>query len=149
MNHNQSIIRMVEILIKKFIEYDKQGFSILPNGASLTFAEMMILIELSRNRRMTTQELLKHFQLDRGVMSTQLNRLTSYGLISREKDEVDRRKIYYALTDQGHTCYKNIETREYEALDFVMMDLSVNEQKAILKFLSRINQLTVGKYEEI
>lgn len=148
MNHNQSIIRMVEILIKKFIEYDKQGFSILPSGASLTFAEMMILIELSRNTRMTTQELLKHFQLDRGVMSTQLNRLTSYGLISREKDEVDRRKIYYALTETGDRYVQTIAQNEAGIFEFVMMDMSINEQKAILKFLSRINQLTVEKYSE-
>ncbi len=149
MNHNQSIIRMVEILIKKFIEYDKLGFSAQPGSAPLTFTEMMILVELSRNARMTTQEILKHFQLDRGIMSTQLNRLSSQGLICKEKDELDKRKTYYTLTDKGCACFEHIEARENEALDFVMMDLSVNEQKAILKFLSRINQLTVEKYSEL
>lgn len=147
MNHYLAILRMLEILIKKFIEHDKRGVGLQSNEV-LSFSEMMLLIELSRCDRMTTQELLSFFPLERGIMSTLLNRLISQGLITKEKDEQDKRKTYYTLTAQGKICFKAIETQEIEALEFVMKDMSINEQKAILKFLSRINQLTVDKYEE-
>lgn len=147
MNHYLAILRMLEILIKKFIEHDKRGMALQVNEV-LSFSEMMLLIELSRCDRMTTQEILSYFPLERGILSTLLTRLVSRGLVYKEKDEQDKRKTYYTLTNQGRNCFKAIEVQEIEALEFVMKDMSINEQKAVLKFLSRINQLTVDKYEE-
>lgn len=140
---------MVEILIKKFIEQDKAGMVIAAQYGPFSFSELMILIELSRTERMTTQEILKHFQLERGILGTLLNRLTAQNLIGKEKDSEDRRKTYYVLTEIGHECIQAAMQSESEIFEFVMMDMSINEQKAILKFLSRINQLTVEKYSDL
>lgn len=149
MNHHQSIMRMVEILIKKFIEHDKSGLKVADPLQPFSFSELMVLLELCRNGPMTAQELLKTFQVDRGILNTMISHLISQQLIEKEKDEADKRKIYLSLTEAGRSYAQQLLAVEESALQFVLTDMSVNEQKAVLKFLSRINQLTVEKYEEV
>lgn len=149
MNHHQSIMRMVEILIKKFIEHDKSGLKLADPLQPFSFSELMVLLEISRNGPMTAQELLRVFQVDRGILGTIISHLSTQQLIEKEKDESDKRKVYLSLTEAGHSYAAQLKSIEDSALQFVMTDMTVNEQKAILKFLSRINQLTVEKYEEI
>lgn len=148
MNYNQSIMKMAEILAKKFIEHDKSGMSVAKHSQPFSFSEWMVLIELSRNERMTHQALLSNFQIDRGIMATVIKRLVSQQLIQKDRDDEDKRKVYISLTAAGKKIAEGLSLIEDEALQFVMKDLSVNEQKAILKFLSRINQLTVDKYDD-
>lgn len=148
MNHNLAILKMTELLSKKFIENDKKGLRLEGLMYFNGFSELMLLSELGRTERMSTQDLLKVIELDRGILDTLIKNLTMRKLIYKEKDEDDRRKAYIGLTDQGKEQMEIFRRIEEEAMQFVMKDMSVNEQKAILKFLSRINQLTVDKYEE-
>ncbi len=148
MNYHQSIMKMIEILIKKFIEQDQSGIKISEKLQPFSFSELMILVELSRTECMTTQELLKSLQVDRGIMSTLINRLMAQKLLEKSRGGKDKRKSYVMLTELGRQYFDQVNVSENEAFQFVMNDLSINEQQAILKFLSRINQLTVGKYED-
>lgn len=148
MNHNQSILKMVEILIKKFIEKDKAGIRVDELSQFNSFSELVLLNELGRIERIGTQDLLRIVELDRGILDTLMKHLMARNLIYKEKDEVDKRKAYIGLTDQGRLQLESFRRIEEESMQFVMHDMSINEQKAILKFLSRINQLTVDKYEE-
>lgn len=148
MNHNLAILKMTELLSKKFIEKDKKGVQLEGLMHFNSFLELMLLNELGRTERMSTQDLLKVIELDRGVLDTQIKNLSMRRLIYKEKDEDDKRKAYIGLTDQGKEQVEVFRKIEEDAMQFVMKDMSINEQKAILKFLSRINQLTVDKYEE-
>lgn len=148
MNHNLAILKMVELLGKKFIENDKRGIQFEELLHFNSFSELMLLSELGRTERMSTQELLRGIELDRGILDTLIKNLIARKLVYKEKDEDDKRKAYIGLTDQGKEQVLIFRKVEEEAMQFVMKDMSVNEQKAILKFLSRINQLTVDKYEE-
>lgn len=148
MNHNQAILKMVELLGKKFIENDKRGIQLQELLHFNSFSELMLLSELGRTEPMSTQELLRGIELDRGILDTLIKNLMARKLIYKEKDEDDKRKAYIGLTDQGKEQVLIFRRIEEEAMQFVMKDMSINEQKAILKFLSRINQLTVDKYEE-
>lgn len=148
MNHNLAILKMTELISKKFMENDKKGVQLEGLMYFNSFLELMLLGELGRVERMSTQDLLKVIELDRGVLDTQIKNLSMRKLIYKDKDEDDRRKAYIGLTDQGKEQVAIFRKIEEEAMQFVMKDMSINEQKAILKFLSRINQLTVDKYEE-
>ncbi len=148
MNHNLSILKMVEILVKKFIEHDKAGIQLEKSAYFNSFSELILLNELDRAQRTSTQDLLKVIELDRGIFDTLIKNLLARKLIYKEKDEVDKRKAYIGLTDQGKEQVLIFKRIEEDSMQFVMNDMSINEQKAILKFLSRINQLTVDKYEE-
>lgn len=148
MNYNQSILRMMEIISKKFIEIDKAGISTMGTAQDHSLTDLLVLLELKSMGKMTTQELHKSFSVDRGIINTIVARLMTQGLVKKERDELDKRKAYLSLTLQGESLYEVVKEGEKQAVEFVMKDFSINEQKAVLKFLSRVNQLTVGKYEE-
>lgn len=136
----------MEILTRKFMHFDKSGMKVPKSIAKFSFMDLMVLIELKKNGKSTTQDLIGYFEVDRGIMTTVISRLVSLGLIDKVKDDKDRRKTYIFLTTLGDTIYDEMAKQEQEALYFVLKDMSINEQKAILKFLSRVNQLTVEKY---
>lgn len=148
MNYNQSILRMMEIISKKFIEIDKTGLSGISQIHSHGLSDLLVMLELKNNGKMTTQELHKSFSVDRGIINTIIARLMTQGFVKKERDASDKRKAYLSLTEMGELCYLSLKDAENTALEFVMKDFSINEQKAVLKFLSRVNQLTVDKYDE-
>lgn len=69
------------------------------------------------------------------------------GLIEKVIDETDARRRKLRLTEQGLMLKERIQSIIEEEINFLLSDMSVNEEVAVLKFISRINQLTVGKYE--
>lgn len=148
MNYSQSILKMTEVILKKYMEIEKTGIKGLTPNQSYNMSELLMVMEIDKNGRLTTQDLHLSFQLDRGIINTIVARLMTQGLLKKQRDEEDKRKAYLSLTETGEAFLKQFKQAESEALDFVVKDFTVNEQKAVLKFLSRVNQLTVGKYEE-
>lgn len=69
------------------------------------------------------------------------------GLIEKVPDETDARKRKLRLTASGQEYQNQIKDLIDQEISFLLGDMSVNEEIAVLKFISRINQLTVGKYE--
>lgn len=149
MNYNQSILRMTEVILKKYMEIEKTGVKGLSLNQVYNASDLLIIMEIAKHGKLTTQDLHLSFQLDRGIINTIVARLMTQGLLKKQRDESDKRKAYLSLTEMGEGFFKQFKQAENEALDFVLKDFTVNEQKAVLKFLSRVNQLTVGKYEEI
>lgn len=147
MNYFESILRMMEIVVRKFVHYDKSGMKFQQNLTEFSFMDLIVLIELKQHGQSTTQELIGFFEVDRGIVTTVINRLCSLGLVEKKKDDKDRRKTYIFLTEAGEQLYEEISEAEKLGLSFILKDMTINEQKAILKFLSRVNQLTVDKYD--
>lgn len=140
---------MTEVILKKYMELEKTGVKGLSQTQVYNMSELLIITEIAKNGKLTTQDLHLSFQLDRGIINTIIARLMTQGLLKKQKDEEDKRKAYLSLTEAGQLFYQQFKGVQNDALDFVMKDFSINEQKAVLKFLSRVNQLTVGKYEEV
>lgn len=69
------------------------------------------------------------------------------GLVAKVADPDDARKRRLVLTEAGHRLRSRIAQSLNEAIEYVLADMTVNEEIAVLKFISRINQLTVEKYE--
>lgn len=148
MNYTESILKMVEIIMKKLLELDRTGVKGLSSAQSLNLSDLLVLMELQKNEKMTTQDLHKNFKLDRGIINTIVARLMTHGFVNKEKAQLDKRKAYLSLSETGKLVLERFTASENEALNFVFKDFSINEQKAVLKFLSRVNQLTVDKYSE-
>lgn len=146
MNYLESILRMMEIISRKFVQYDKSGMKMNGSSIQFSFMDLLVIIELTKNGKSTMQELLGFFDVDRGIMTTVVNRLGAAGFLVKDKDTQDKRKTFIQLTVLGEQLYQEIAESEREALGFVLKEMTINEQKAVLKFLSRVNQLTVDKF---
>lgn len=69
------------------------------------------------------------------------------GLVAKVADPDDARKRRLVLTETGQRLRTRIAGTLQESIEYVLADMTVNEEIAVLKFISRINQLTVEKYE--
>ncbi|HZX20844.1 MAG TPA: MarR family transcriptional regulator, partial [Clostridia bacterium] len=70
-----------------------------------------------------------------------INRLISKGYISKSKCEGDRRAYILELTDKGKLLFDEAISREKEILFTLLEDFTFNEEKAILKFLVKLEML--------
>jgi DNA-binding MarR family transcriptional regulator len=137
---------MLEKLVAKLLRYDRQALTLDKNRQKVTLLELWLIRELE-HEDLSIQALADRFDLNRALVARSLEQLIRQGLIEKQRDFEDNRIQKISLTDQGKSMMAYWKVHEEDYLDFVISDLTVNEQKAVLKFLSRLNQLTVGKYD--
>lgn len=147
-NYYKEINHMMEKVLYKLIKYDKAGIRILEKNEKYSFIDLMVIREIGKKGEITVFDLLSQIEVDRGILATSINRFTSAGYVVKERSKLDKRKFLLYLTDEGKSLCSLLNDLENDELGFILKDMTINEQKAILKFLSRLNQLTVDKYDE-
>jgi DNA-binding MarR family transcriptional regulator len=145
-SYRESIERMLEKIVTKILRYDRISFSVDSNPLKVTLVELWILRELGKQSA-SIQELTERFDLNRDLVSRSIQQLERNAMVEKETVEGDRRIRRIHLSAAGQELLKSWNHHEKDHFDYVLADMTVNEQKAVLKFLSRINQLTVGKYD--
>jgi hypothetical protein len=96
---------------------------------------------------MTETDFLRLSKRPRAVSRQLLDQYFKAGLITKVPDPNDARKRQLMLSENGMVLKQRIHDSLHEAIEFLLGDMTVNEETAVLKFISRINQLTVEKYE--
>lgn len=102
--------------------------------------EIMILEYLFENESMTSSELLNKMKLKRSKFLGITKKLVTAGYIEKKKSDIDKRSSILTLSKKGKSILKSYYEEENEFLDFVLADMTINEEKTIIKFLSKINQ---------
>jgi len=145
-SYRLSIERMIEKIMSKVLRYDRMSFPLDDHQHKVTLIELWLLKELQR-QALSIQEIAERFDLSRDLVSRSVERLERLGLVDKAVSREDKRIRRIGLNDIGSRALESWQSHEKEYLDFVLGEMTVNEQKAVLKFLSRMNQLTVGKYD--
>ncbi|HHT20719.1 MAG TPA: hypothetical protein GXZ74_04700 [Tissierellia bacterium] len=96
---------------------------------------------------MTEADFLRQNKRPRAKSRQLLQEYFRSGLIEKVADPIDARKRRLVLSDSGRSLRERIEALVDDKIEFLLRDMTVNEEVAVLKFISRINQLTVEKYE--
>ena len=86
----RKIIRAIELYSRQMVK--KYG---------ITTPQMMLLKELSHSAGMTSGLLADKICLSQATITTLLDRLESKKLISRVRDQVDKRKVHVYITEEG------------------------------------------------
>jgi len=73
----------------------------LARYGGLSPVQLMILQVLASERQLTASALSKRVSLTPATLSGQLDRLAERGLLSRQRDDQDRRRQWLLLTDEG------------------------------------------------
>ncbi len=68
----------------------------------LTYPQYLTMLALWENDGLTVSELGERLFLDSGTVTPLLKRLESAGLVQRERDAQDERRVRVHLTDAGH-----------------------------------------------
>lgn len=141
------IKKITEKLFQKFIQLSK--FDLNYEARDYSFLELLVLKRINNSHvDLTINQWLDEFDLKNQTVNATLKKLISNGDLRKVKSESDQRKTFIMPTDKGKKVMALFYASEDEILDFILKEMTVNEEKAILKFLSKLNQLTVEKYNE-
>lgn len=139
-NYYNEINKLMEKIIHKVLILDKKGFKIRKKNQELSLLDMLIIKKIGRESKKSIYSLVKETDIDRGVIATIINKLVAVGYVIKEKAEEDKRVNMVLLTDEGKEVYNIVIDSQKEFFDVILNDITLNEEKAILKFLSKINQ---------
>ena len=142
-NYYNEINIMVEKLIHKILVYDRKGFKIGTKNKELSLLDVYVLKTIGEEKEKKIYELLEEVEMDRGMVASTIKKLVLYAYVRKERSQDDKRAYIVSLTEKGMDMYNKMLEIQGDFLEFILSDITLNEEKAILKFLSKINQTTL------
>ncbi len=143
-NYYNEINRMLDKVIHKVLIYDRRGFKVGVKGEALSLLDLDILRRVGEQDYKKLYALVEEMEMDRGLISSCVQKLALNGYLEKEKSKKDKRAYIVRLTELGRRMTEDNLEKQKELLHFILDDMSLNEEKAILKFLSKINQTTLS-----
>ncbi|MBN2796482.1 MAG: MarR family transcriptional regulator [Clostridia bacterium] len=102
--------------------------------------EISLLDYLADHDRVSMNDLIDQLQMKRSKALAMIKKMLEIGYLKKEANENDRRSAFISLDHQGLKLLAQYRDHESQFLEFVLKDMTINEEKAIVKFLSKINQ---------
>jgi len=146
-NYTKEITHMLERYLIKILHQDKGGFYKENLNVKLSLVELLLLKQLKANGDRKLSDLLEYLEIDRNLLSTTIKRLQSLNYIVKKPDHADGRGQVIVLSSYGEQFLMTLEMCSKTEMDFVLKDITINEEKAILKFLSKMVQYHTTKFE--
>ena len=138
---------MFERLFIKLLSVDRRGLKINGKNEKFSFVDIMVLRMIGLSENISIYDLIYTLDLDRGIISTSISKLTKGRYIEKKRSVQDGRVYLLTLTPEGELLFEKLREEERDLTGFLLENSTINEQKAVLKFLSRMNQTMVGKYQ--
>lgn len=129
------IMKQLMLIYETKTVYDKER-----KLERLGIVELMILEHLRDHKKVTLHDLLEIYELKRTKLISLIKKMQEYDYIIKEENPIDKRSSYLVLGPKGESFLESYGKHEAVFLDFVLRDMTINEEKAIVKFLSKIQQ---------
>ncbi len=140
-NYTHQIKSMTQKTAKRLLVLHKKGFRMNHrHGQGLDLLDLLVIKTLGEQGQMKLLDLLALLEVDRLTINGVLGKLHKHGYLEREQCESDRRSYEVYLGDRGKVAYQEMIPTFDTMIDFILADMTVNEEKAVLKFLSKLNQ---------
>lgn len=76
----------------------------------LTYPQYLVMMVLWEHQDLTVNDLGRRLQLDSGTLTPLLKRLEAAGLVQRQRDQEDERRVRITLTEAGVALKEKAET---------------------------------------
>lgn len=146
-NYTKEIAHMLDRMNTKILMQDKSGYFKKNLKVKLNLVELLLIKQLGEQGEVKMNDLIKVLEIDRNLMTTTLKRLTGLKLIQKKTDQLDGRSQICYLLPQGIELYQALLEEQRKELEFILSDITINEEKTILKFISKMVQYHTDKYE--
>lgn len=146
-NYTREIAHMLDRLNTKILTQDKNGYFRKDLKVKLNLVELLLLKQLGECGEVKLNQLIKTLEVDRNLITTTVKRLSSLKLVQKRADEIDGRGQVIVLLPAGKELYNSLITQQSRELDFILDDVTINEEKTILKFISKMVQYHTDKFE--
>jgi len=146
-NYTREISHMLDRLYTKVLSQDKNGYYRKTMKTKLNLAEMLLLRHVGIEGEVKLNHLIKVLEVDRNFVTTTVNRLVGMKVLTKRPDTSDGRSQMVSMTPSGKELYLALAEEQRKELAFILDDVTINEEKTILKFISKIVQFHTEKYE--
>ncbi|MBI9011266.1 MAG: winged helix-turn-helix transcriptional regulator [Clostridiales bacterium] len=102
--------------------------------------ELTLLEYVGSHEHVTQHDLLDLLDLKRSKLLSIIKKMIDYGYLVRSENLKDKRSSYIELGPKGTDILSEYDKHEQIFLDFVLKEMTINEEKTIVKFLSKIQQ---------
>ena len=113
------------------------GCGVAKKETGLTFNQIRAINFLAEEKKY-----LGDIARDRSVSpasaSSLIDSLEQDGLVKRENDPMDGRRILVGLTEQGRSCYEEMRVMSYEVLTDLVDNLTDDEAAALAQLLNKM-----------
>jgi len=104
----------------------------LNNERTMSLGKTGVLARLSERGRATASELATAERITPQAITIAVRELDDQGLVKRTHDDVDRRRIWIELTDEGHRRLEEERSAVHAWLDEALTDRLTDEDRAVL-----------------
>lgn len=107
----------------------------------LTSPQLLLMREIKSSENVTIRQLSSNTNMSQATATSILDRLEKRGLITRQRDQQDKRKVHALLTTEGNQLLLNAPTLLQDNFIDQFQALSSWEQTLILSSLQRISSM--------
>jgi len=93
----------------------------------LTYVQYLVMLVLWESAPRSVGELGQQLHLDSGTLTPLLKRMEKSGLVLRERDSEDERRVLISLTDEG----RNLRTKANEVSDSMLCQIELTRPDAV------------------
>lgn len=130
-----------------FSHFIGKAFARTRNSETLNQSQKKTLMFIGDNPGLTLKELSHTSVLDKGALSRIVQSLVQEGLLERQSDNSDRRKILINLTKKGMNKTEEIKRHLHSRIEEQFSCLSRNELEELIKASETIKKI-LTKLEE-
>ena len=111
----------------------------------LTFSQWTTLVALHDGRITTASDLAHNICHDAGSLTRLVDQMVERGLVSRTRDEADRRVVRLALTPRGRKVVEALAPRVMDFWNGLLTGFSHAEVDTLISLLTRLVTATEAK----
>ncbi|GAB6107693.1 MarR family winged helix-turn-helix transcriptional regulator [Fusibacter bizertensis] len=146
-NYTREIAHMLDRLNTKILAQDKTGYFRKDLKVKLNLVELLLLKQLGEHGEVKLNHLINTLEVDRNLITTTVKRMGTLKLVQKRADEGDGRSQVIVLLPAGRELYNALIDQQNKELEFILDDVTINEEKTILKFISKMVQYHTDKFE--
>ena len=134
---------LVEILARAYsgIIYNEEKILKDMLGDTLSVKEMHtmeVIYSTMRNKQNTAGSIARKLGITLGTFTTNIDRLVAKGLVSKIKNEKDRRVVYIELTDKGIQVYLKHVAMHKKVINSAISKLTASEKVALFNAINKL-----------
>ncbi len=127
------MMRFAHHLMKSYKECSSESWT-------LNKTQFRTLILLKRRGSQTMSELVLHLNIEKGSMTSVVDSLIAEGLVFRERDESDRRRVITSLTPRGREKAIESDEKFKKHIQSKLDQLGPERQEALLQAVEVIRE---------
>lgn len=116
---------------------------------NVTMTEVHTIEAIGRVEEKTMSTVAEALEITVGTLTTAVNKLVKKNLVTRMRDEGDRRIVLIRLTEEGQVIFDAHEQFHKDMIDHLMKDLELTDECELIKSLANLRDFFKIKRREI